>query len=70
MLADKIPGVTTNTIKRFEQTGHGKAATDTLTTYSTSARGTVQHLYEDLIDMERYDVAKVLEVEDEEVKTL
>ena len=60
-LAGKIPNVTQGIVNSWVQKGHDVGAENTLKTYGTSSKGTVQKLYEDLIDIERCDAAKVLE---------
>ncbi|XP_072029820.1 uncharacterized protein [Amphiura filiformis] len=60
-LAGKLENVDQGIINTWVQKGHDVGAENTLKTYGTSRKGTVQNLYEDLISINRCDVAQVLE---------
>ena len=60
-VAAKISGVTQQDIANWKQKGHHKATEDTLQTFGTSGMGTVQKLYEIFVELNRGDVAEILE---------
>ena len=60
-MAAKIPSVTQQNIANWKQKGHDKATEATLQIFGTSGMGTAQKLYEIFVELNRGDVAEILE---------